>query len=83
MLMDRHASDEEILTAAAESARRGFAIESSSAASLACAAQMAASSGDEQTWIVIASGAGIKWPSELLSSFSSRRETTRNNPIPV
>jgi threonine synthase len=64
-------TDEEILTAAKSVARSGYAIEPASAAAVACANKLMQTepAGDE-TWIVVGTGAFIKWPETLLSLFT-------------
>jgi threonine synthase len=53
-------SDEQILDAARRLARQGLALENASAAALACAETLPRADGEK--WVVIGSGAAVKWP---------------------
>ncbi len=60
----RVASDDEAARAAGELARRGIALELSSAVALACALREA-DGGAGETWVTIGTGAAVKWPDDL------------------
>lgn len=66
-------TDEEALTAMRWMARRGIALEPSSAVPLACLHQLLKQETDSATgeiWVSIGSGAAPKWPEDLLRGFS-------------
>ena len=54
-------SDEEILEAQRVLMRQGFALEPASAAAVACLQQVASEWSRGETWVVIGSGAAVKW----------------------
>jgi threonine synthase len=58
------ATDEEILAAQTKAARQGFAIEAASATALAAAIKVA----ESYEAVVIATGAGVKWPDQFINS---------------
>lgn len=59
--------DQDLFAAVASVGRQGLSIETSSAASVAGMKMCEPASPDGETWIAIASGAGIKWPEQLLA----------------
>lgn len=62
-------SDAEILEAARALAREGLALEPASAAPLACAKKIDREEGVDEVWVLIGSGAAVKWPATLLDGF--------------
>lgn len=54
-------SDEQILDAQRLLMRQGFALEPASAAPLACLQQLASDWSPGETWVVVGSGAAVKW----------------------
>ena len=65
-------TDEEALTTMGWLSHRGISLEPSSAVPLACLQKLREQEGDsaaEQTWVTIGSGAGPKWPEDLLRGF--------------
>jgi len=67
--------DEEILGAAAQLARQGFALEPASAAAVAGARSMAAEGSDpgtglDECWVAIGTGAAVKWPRNVIGRAS-------------
>ena len=63
------ATDAEILQAAQGLMRKGLALEPASALGFACAGRVADSENQGETWVVIGSGAAIKWPDGLLRNY--------------
>jgi threonine synthase len=65
--------DEAALAAQHKLARRGIALEPSSAVSLACLCQLREQEGEQATageiWVFIGSGAATKWPDDVLRGF--------------
>ena len=59
-------TDSEIVAASLQASERGFCIEAASAAALAGAVQFARRLENKGTWVVIGSGAGVKWPDQLM-----------------
>lgn len=55
-------TDDEILRSASGLARKGLALEPASAAAMACASNLTEDGGDAERWVVIGTGAAIKWP---------------------
>ena len=68
----REASEPDILAASHRLQRMGFALELASALPFACATQQSAleSSAAGETWVIVGSGAAVKWPETLLSNYS-------------
>ena len=66
------ASELEILEAARALGRKGFALELASALPYACALQAEASpkSTKREVWVLIGTGAAVKWPEALLRGYS-------------
>jgi threonine synthase len=67
----REVSEFAIREAAAALRKKGFALELASALPYACAAQPAGSepSAEGETWVLIGSGAAVKWPETLLAGY--------------
>jgi len=62
-------TDEQMMTAAADLGREGYALEPASAASVACARTIAAEASAGEIWVAIGTGAAIKWPHDLTQGF--------------
>jgi len=62
-------SDEETFDAMHALMHCGFAVEPSSAVAYSCARKRLPESAPDETWVVIASGAAVKWPDSLLVGF--------------
>ena len=63
-------SEEEIQSAFRRLQRKGLALEPSSALAFACAEEAMKETADGETWVVIGSGAAVKWPDTLLRDYN-------------
>ncbi len=63
-------SEEEIQSAFRRLQRKGLALEPSSALAFACAEQAMKETANDEIWVVIGSGAAVKWPDTLLRDYS-------------
>ena len=63
-------SEEEIFSASRRLRRKGLAMESASALAFACAEKAADLTSKSEVWVVIGSGAAVKWPDTLLQGYS-------------
>ena len=62
-------SEEEIRNGFRQLQRRGLALEPASALAFACAQMAIEQAADGETWVVIGSGAAVKWPDTLLRDY--------------
>jgi threonine synthase len=63
------ASDDEILQAARDVARRGLALELASALAVACARRVMGEASAQETWIALGTEAAAKWPEIVTRDF--------------
>lgn len=73
----RAVSDTAILAAMTELAREGMALEPASSAAFAVAKTMQ-DEGRDETWVVIGTGASVKWPALLTNGFVMPEELPAN-----
>jgi threonine synthase len=67
----REASESQIAEAAQELRSRGFALELASALPYACLLDaLSANSTTGETWVVVGSGAAVKWPETIIKDYS-------------
>ena len=66
----REASESQIAAAAKDLRRRGFALELASALPYACLVDaLSANSSTGETWVVVGSGAAVKWPETIIKDY--------------
>lgn len=61
-------ADSDILAASRYTAKTGFSLEAASSAAVAGAVRFACRSEEKGIWVVIGSGAGVKWPDQLVKA---------------